>query len=109
VTAARVRESNPLVTLVEPVVEEHAAPLPEQQLAFLLDAHVDPLALADLQGVRLGEWFIKQADAVPDFLLVYPDAELPEELVEGEFDEVMFLFADFKTEFHNSLPAVLSS
>jgi hypothetical protein len=97
--------SDSLVTLVEPVVQKHAAPLTEQQFAFLLDAYGEPFGFADLEGVRFGEGFIEETDAVPDFLLVDPDAELPEQLVERVFDEVSFQIADFERKFHDSLPA----
>ena len=90
------------VTFVEPLVQKHAAALRERAGSFLFKTHNHPFAVSDLDGVRFRHGFIEKTNLIFDCLLIDPDLELPEQLIEGEFDLVAFHFSYFQTEFHNT-------
>jgi len=94
-------DSDPLETLIKPVVHEDAAFLAEGADALFFETHIDPFATANADGVDFGDGFVDETDAFLDILVVHPDMELPEQLTEGVFDEVTFYNPDFQTESHN--------
>lgn len=92
--------SDPFVTLVQPLVQEHAAFLAEEEFAFLYKADGQPFRISHLQGVRFGQGFVEETDLFFDLLFVDPDVQLTEQLIEIEFDEVALHFANFQAELH---------
>ena len=106
--------SNSLEAFEQPVVHKYPAALAKQEFAFLFNADADALALAHFEGVGFSQWLIEEPDVVFDGLLVYADAELPQQLIESVLNLGSLYFADFETEFHKyclplaeSLPRLL--
>ncbi|TAL07330.1 MAG: hypothetical protein EPO07_00365 [Verrucomicrobia bacterium] len=98
---AGARGSNAFVVLEQPVVQEDAAFLTEELFALFLDAHDVFAAGIHRDDVGFVDRFIKEPLVAFDFLAVNLDDDLAEELVEIEFDQVFFSFADFDAELHN--------
>src|SRR5690349_16983210 len=91
---------NALVTLVKPVIEEHAAFLAEKHLPLFFNADSETLGLSDLQRVSFSDGFVEKTNVSFNLLTIDENAKLAAQLVEGEFDGVPLYFSYLKTEFH---------
>jgi len=92
---------SPFKTFIETVVHEDTAFLAEGADPFFFETHIDPFAVTDVDGVYFCKGFVDETNVTFNFLIIDPDLELPEQLTEGEFYEVMFFYPNFHTEFHN--------
>jgi hypothetical protein len=86
--------------LDQPLIDIDQVFLAEEQFALLLDEHRVSFILSHLELMLLLQRFGKQADVLLDELVVHLDDRAAEQLVEAEFEAVLFGFTDFQCESH---------
>src|SRR5258705_634424 len=98
---ARARSSalHAVVKLREPMIHEHLILRAEEQLALFFDAQMNRFELSDLELVAVHERLGKPASFLEDFGAVHFHHRAAKELVEVEFDDRLFVRAEFDLDF----------
>src|SRR5216117_3359966 len=92
---ARSRALHAVVKLRESVIHEHLVLRAEKQLALFLDAQMHRFELSDLELVAVHQRLGKPARFLENFVAVHFHNRATKELVEGKFDDVFFVCAEF--------------